>query len=78
MRIRQIFSLGVTVTNIIYTEPGILQGFTIKQIRIFGPIGKSWVSFSIPFWILSYNKKNAQDLQKSIDALNKARKNGEI
>lgn len=70
--------ISFRIANVIYTEPGILQGFTFKKIHVFGPVGKLWVSFRIPFWILSYNKKEAQELQKSIDALNKARKNGEI
>jgi len=56
----------VTVVNILYTRPGVRQGFTFKELRIFGCILGKWFSIHIPIWIVSYDRKKAEDFERLI------------
>jgi hypothetical protein len=56
----------VTVVNILYTRPIVRQGFTFKELKIFGCILGKWFRIGIPFWIVSYDRKKAEDLDRII------------
>ena len=59
----------VTVVNILYTRPGVRQGFTFKELRIFGCILGKWFRLHIPLWIVSYDRKKAEDFERRIQEI---------
>jgi hypothetical protein len=58
-----------TVVNIFHTRPTIRKGFTFKEFKVFGCILGKWFRISIPFWIVSYNRKKAEDLERFTQAI---------
>ena len=64
----------VTVVNILYTRPGVRQGFTFKELRMFGCILGKWFRIHIPLWIVSYDRKKAEDFERRIQEIRELEK----
>jgi hypothetical protein len=58
------------VINMFFTRPGVRQGFTFKELVIFGCILGKWFRIPIPIWIVSYDRKKAEDFERLIQEIN--------
>lgn len=56
--------LSKYIWNILYTDPGIMQGFTIRYFQVYLFIFRSMLTFKFPIWIVGYNKKQAIEIRK--------------
>jgi hypothetical protein len=54
------------VVNVVYTEPGIRQGFVFKELAVYLFVFGKFISFRIPFWIVRYDKKQAKEINEVI------------
>jgi len=59
----------VIVTKMFFTRPGVRQGFTFKELRMFGCILGKWFRIHIPLWIVSYDRKKAEDFERRIQEI---------
>lgn len=66
------------ISNVIHTDPGLLQGFTFKKFHLYLFFFRKFFSISIPFWILSYNKKQAQEIDQLYHKIKEMEQNGEL
>jgi len=58
----------IIVTKMFYTRR-VRQGFTFKELRIFGCILGKWFRIHIPIWIMSYDRKKAEDFERLIQEI---------
>lgn len=58
----------VAVVDTFYTRR-VRQGFTFKELRIFGCILGKWFRIHIPIWIVSYDRKKAEDFERLIQEI---------
>jgi hypothetical protein len=56
------------VVDTFYTRR-VRQGFTFKELRIFGCILGKWFRIHIPIWIMSYDRKKAEDFERRIQEI---------
>lgn len=63
----------VYVSNVIYTEPGIMQGFTLKILSIYWFGFRKFRKLRIPFWIMGYDRETAQEINALYDKIKQQR-----
>jgi hypothetical protein len=63
------YLIYVAVVDTFYTRR-VRQGFTFKELRIFGCILGKWFRIHIPIWIMSYDRKKAEDFERLIQEIN--------
>jgi hypothetical protein len=57
------------VVDTFFAKTGVRQGFTFKELRIFGCILGKWFRIHIPIWIMSYDRKKAEDFERLIQEI---------
>ena len=64
------YLIYIIVTKMFFTKPGVRQGFTFKELVIFGCILGKWFRIPIPIWIVSYDRKKAEYFERLIQEIN--------